>query len=91
MRNMTTSISQQYDIPLEESKKDKTGHKSDSPVCSSKTSDFLLLTVQVFVQMLNLNAVDAIQKHDSYTNYQTLKSNTYIAMFSCDFIKRFCI
>ena len=65
MKNMTTSISKQYDIPLEESKKDKTGHKNDSAVCSSKTSDFLLITVLLFVQMLNLNAVDAIEKHES--------------------------
>ena len=65
MKNMTTSISKQYDIPLEESKKDKTGHKSDSAVCSSKTSDFLLPTVVILVQMLNLNAVDPIQKHES--------------------------
>ena len=61
---MTTSISKQYDVPLEESKKDKTGQKNDSTVCSSKTSDFLLITVLRFVQMLNLNAVDAIEKHE---------------------------
>ena len=63
---MTTSLSKHYDIPLEESKKDKTGRKRDSAVCSSKTSDFLLITVLLFVQMLNLNAVDAIEKHESW-------------------------
>ena len=61
MKNMITSISKQNDIPLEQSKKEKTRHVYDSAVCSTKNSDLLLIAVLLFNQMLNLDVIDAKQ------------------------------